>query len=74
VYKGKDFYDKDGETPTQFAQRDGGCFIPGDIQDQAEWGSEQHQLSVDVPIHCRGVVQDDLLRSLPTLMILWFYV
>jgi len=30
-------------------------------------------LPVGVPVHCRGVVPDDLKKSLPTQMILWFY-
>jgi len=34
--------------------------IPGDIEDQADPGPEQADLSVDVPVHCRGVGLDDL--------------
>ena len=40
--------------------RDGGCPVPGDIQGQAGQGSEQSDLSVGVPVHCRGVGLDDL--------------
>jgi len=36
------------------AQRGGGCPIPGDIQGQAGWSSEQPDVAVDVPVHCRG--------------------
>jgi len=42
------------------AQRGGGCPIPGDIQVQAGWGSEQPDLAIDVPVHCRRVKLDDL--------------
>ena len=37
------------------AQRGGGSPVPGDIQDQAAWGSEQPDLVVGVPVHCREV-------------------
>ena len=33
---------------------------PGDIQGQAGQSSEQSDLAVDVPVHCRGVGLDDL--------------
>ena len=42
------------------AQRSGGCPIPGGVQGQAEQGSEQPDLAVDVPVHCEGVGVDDL--------------
>jgi len=42
----------------QVAQRCGGCFILGDIHD--EQGSEQPDLSIDVPVHCRGVGLGDI--------------
>ena len=41
------------------AQRGNGCLVPGDIQCQAKWGSEQPDLAVGVPFHCRGVGLDD---------------
>jgi len=50
----KFFYDEGGETLAQVSQRGGGCPIPGDIQGQVGWGSEQSDLVVDVPPHCRG--------------------
>ena len=52
-----------GGTPThllQVAQRGGECPIFGEIQGQAKRGSEQANLSVDVPVHCRGVGLDGL--------------
>ena len=54
------FYNNVGEALAQIAQRGGGCPIPGDIQGQHGWGSEQHNLVVGVPAHCRGVGLDDL--------------
>jgi len=37
------------------------CFpIPGNIQGQVEWGSEQPVLIEDVPAHSRGIGLDDL--------------
>jgi len=33
---------------------------PADTQGQAGWGSEQSDLSVGVPVYCRGVRSDDL--------------
>jgi len=44
----------------QAAQRGGGCPIPGDIQGQAGWGSEEPDLAVDVPVHCRVAELDGL--------------
>lgn len=37
----------------QVAQRDGGCLIPGNIQCQTRWDSEQPGLVEDVPDCCR---------------------
>ena len=54
------FYDDDGETLAQVAQRDGGCPVPGNIQGQVGWGSEQSGLVEDVPAHGRGVGLEDL--------------
>ena len=47
------------EALEQVAQRGGGCPIPGDTRGQAGQGSEQPELAVDVPVHCRGVELDD---------------
>ena len=41
-------------------QRGGGCPIPRDIQGQAGQGSEQPDLAVRVPVHCKGVGLEDL--------------
>jgi len=38
------FYSQSGEALAQVAQRDGEYPVPGDIQDQAGWGSEQTDL------------------------------
>jgi len=54
------FYDEGGETLERVAQRGGRCPIPGNIQGQAEWGSDQPGLVEDVPAHCREVGLDDL--------------
>ena len=54
------FYDEGGETLERVAQRGGRCPIPGNLQGQAGWGSEQPDLVEDVPAHCRGVGLDDL--------------
>ena len=40
------FYNRDGEALDQIAQRDSGSPIPGDIQGQVGWGSEQLDLAV----------------------------
>ena len=47
------FYNKDIKALEQVAQRAGGCSIPGDIQSQSRWGSEQHDQAVGVPLHCK---------------------
>ena len=46
----------------QVAQRCGGCPMHGDIQGQAGWGSEQPDVAVGIPVHCRGVGLGGLLR------------
>ena len=51
----KFFSVKSGEALEQVAQRCDGCALPGNIQGQAGWGSEQLDLAVGVPVHCRGV-------------------
>mgnify|MGYP001857133723 CR=1 FL=1 len=52
------------EALEQVARRGGGCLIPGDTQGQAERCSQQHDVAVGVPVHCRGVGLGE--RSLPT--------
>ena len=51
----KSFYIEGGETLAQVAQRSGGSPVPGNIQGQIGWGSEQPGLVEDVPAHCRGL-------------------
>ncbi|KAK4830639.1 hypothetical protein QYF61_012482 [Mycteria americana] len=50
----KFFYNGDGETLEQVGQRDGRFPIPGNIQGQVGWGSEQPDLVEDVPTLRRG--------------------
>jgi len=38
----------------------GRCPIPGNIQGQVRWGSEQPDVVVDVPAHCREIGLDGL--------------
>ena len=66
----KFFYNTTGETLAQAAQRGDGCSILGDTQGQAGWGSEQPDIAVGVPVHCRAVGQCGLKSSFPTQMIL----
>ncbi|KAK4822058.1 hypothetical protein QYF61_008867, partial [Mycteria americana] len=47
------FYNEGGEALAQVAQRGGRCPIPGNIQGQVGWGSEQPDLVEDVPAYCR---------------------
>lgn len=55
------FYDEDGETLEQVAQRGGAC--PADIQCQTGWGFEQPDLVEDVHLHCVGVGLDILQKD-----------
>lgn len=41
-------------------QGGGGCSIPEDIQEQVGHGSEQPDLAMHVPVHCRGVELGEL--------------
>ena len=54
------FYDEGGETLKRVAQRGSGGPIPGNIQGQVGWGSEQPRLVEDVAAHYRGLGLDDL--------------
>lgn len=40
------------------------CSFPWEIFEVGEWGSEQPNLVVNVPVYCRGVGLDD--PSIPT--------
>jgi len=44
----------------QIAQRGSGGPIPGNIQGQIGWGSEQCDILEDVPGRCRGIGLDGL--------------
>ena len=43
-----------GEALAQVAQRSCGCPLPGSVQGQSGWSSEQPGLVGDVPAHGRG--------------------
>lgn len=53
------FYNKGSEALEQVAWRRGGSPIPGDINYQTGQGSEQPDLAVSVPVHCREVGLDN---------------
>ena len=59
-YKEEVFYKESGETLEHVAQKGGRWPIPGNIQGQVGWGSEQCDLVEDVPADCIGVGLDDL--------------
>ena len=48
------------------------CLIPGNIQGQIGWGSDQCGLVEDVPVHCREAGLQDFQRSLAIQSILRF--
>ena len=48
-----------------FAQRAGGCSMPGDTPGQTGQASEHPDRAVGVLVHCRGVGLADLQRFLP---------
>ena len=54
-YKEEAFCNKSDEALELVAWRGGGCSVPGDLQGQAGRGSEQPDVDVGVPVHCRGV-------------------
>ena len=58
--KQKVSYSECGGALEQVAQRGSGCPDPGDTQGQAGWGTEQADVAVGVPFHCRRVVLSDL--------------
>jgi len=49
-----------GETLAQAAQRSCGCPLPGRVQGQVGWSSEEPDLVEDVPADGRGLEPDDL--------------
>ena len=54
-YKEEIFYHESGETLEQIVQRSTGGLIPGNIQGQVGWNSDQPGLVEDIPAHCRGL-------------------
>ena len=60
MYKEEIFYCKCAETLERVSQRGRRCPIPGNIEGQVGWGSEQPDLVVDAPAHCKGLGIDDL--------------
>lgn len=53
----KFFYSDSDETLNRFAQRGGGCSIPGNIQDHTGQGSKQPDLVEAVPLTGEGLYQ-----------------
>jgi len=51
----KFFHHEGGETLEQVSQRSCRCPLPGSVQGQVGWSSEQHGLVEGVPAHGRGV-------------------
>ena len=54
-YSEEIFHHEGGESLAQVAQRSCGCPLPGSVQGQVGWSSEQRGLVEDVPAHGRGV-------------------
>ena len=54
-------------------RRSCGCPLPGRVQGQAGWSSEQPGLVEGVHAHGRGVGTRWSLRSLPTQTVLWYF-
>ena len=54
------FNNKSGEAVEHVAQRGSWHLTPEDIKHEARQDSEQHDLPVDVPAHCRGVELEGL--------------
>ena len=54
------FYNEGGETLEEVAKRGDRCPIPGSVQGQVRWGSEQPDLAEHVLAHCRVLALDDL--------------
>ena len=53
-------YCEGGEPLEQDAQRNYGYPIPGSVQGQVQWSSEQPDLVEGVPAHGKGLEVDDL--------------
>lgn len=54
------FYSDSGKRLEEVYQRDDTCSIPGNIQGQDRWCSEQPDPVEDAPSHCRGFRLDSL--------------
>jgi len=54
-YQEEILHHEDGETLEQVAQSSCGCPLPGSVQGQIGWRSEQPGLADDVPAHGGGV-------------------
>ena len=54
-YQEEILHHESGEALEQVAQRSCGCLLPGSVQGQVGWSSEQRGLVEDVPAHGRGV-------------------
>ena len=73
VFCFSNYYAEGGEALAQVAQRSCGCPLPGSVQGQVGWGSEQPGLVEGVPAHGRGVGAEWSVRSLPTQTIQWLW-
>jgi len=54
------FYSEGGEALAQVAHRICGCPLPGSVQGQVGWGSDQPGLVEGVPSRGRGLELNDL--------------
>jgi len=54
-YEEEILHHEGGETLAQVAQRSCGCLLPGSVQGQVGWSSEQPSLEEDVPADGRVV-------------------
>jgi len=54
-YKEEILYCEGGEALAQVAQRSCGCPLPGSVQGQVGWSSEQPGLGEGLPAHGRGL-------------------
>ena len=59
-YKEETVYAEGGEILALVAQRGGRCPMPGNVQGQVGWGSDQPDPGEDVPAHGRGLELDGL--------------
>lgn len=50
----------DRQDKGKWFQKGGGYPVSGDIHDQRGWGSDKPDLTIGVPVDCRGVGVEDL--------------